>query len=475
VNVKTDFNSEKWFHDINSTETSYMTHKCKTFQHIGVLKVLCVLCLLSLTKTAAAQDPDTAFVPFIVNVKVKAVQGTDTVEINVTANKADTLKLPLGKTTSVRYKTSQNGQQGSAGVIINNNRGKISLNLPVQGYKSADISLYSVNGKRVLRGKASASEAGKSISRPNLVAGVYLLTVKGGDGQSFSNRVTHRGGSFSIGVSFGGNENAVNSLSTMAVSAFSESDAWGIKISANGYADSVYQIVPSAGVNPLQAITLSIVESQCGETGHGHFNSGISYGCFTDTRAGANNQSYRTVVIGGKTWFAENLNYAGESNNVGVCYLNSADSCAKYGRLYTWTEAMKLFQHFQNTLWNGSDVNHQGVCPVGWRLPNDNDWNDLMTAVGGSSTAGSKLKSQTGWRSYSGISSTDEFGFSALPGGYGNGGGNFINAGNRGFWWSATEDDARDARYRIMHYDYDNVIGFYNYKNYQHSLRCLSD
>ena len=452
-----------------------MTHKCKTSQHIDVLKVLCVLCLLTLTKTADAQDPDTAFVPFIVNVnaKVKAVQGTDSVEISVTANKADTLKIPLGKTTSVRYKTSQNGQQGSAGVIINNNRGKISLNLPVQGYKSADISLYSVNGKRVLRGKASASEAGKSISRPNLVAGVYLLAVKGGDGQSFSSRVTHRGGSFSINVGFAsGSESGLNGLPIRAVSAFLEVEDWGITVSAEGYLDSAYQLSFVMGENPaVQSITLMV--NQCSETGHGHFNSGIRYGCFTDTRPGANNQSYRTVVIGGKTWFAENLNYAGSNNDIGVCYLNRADSCAKYGRLYKWHEAMAIGSEYESTLWGGSDVAHQGVCPVGWRLPNDNDWNNLMTAVGGSSTAVTRLKSTSGWNTSSGyIAGTDEFGFSALPGGFGVGGGNFGGARNDGVWWNATENGASYARRWGMSYDYGNV-SWDDAKFNQYSLRCL--
>lgn len=47
---------------------------------------------------------------------------------------------------------------------------------------TAGISLYSLNGKRVLRTKADASKGAKNISSPNLVAGVYLLSVKGVNG-----------------------------------------------------------------------------------------------------------------------------------------------------------------------------------------------------------------------------------------------------------------------------------------------------
>jgi len=215
-------------------------------------------------------------------------------------------------------------------------------------------------------------------------------------------------------------------------------------------------------------------------------DSHINYGSFTDTRAGANNQSYRTVVIGGKTWFAENLNFAGSSGDIGVCYLNSPDSCAKYGRLYRWHEAMDISSTYETTLWGGIDVNHQGVCPAGWRLPNNNDWDDLMIAVGGVrenygsygwwNGASTKLKSRT-WDTCSGcIPGTDEFGFSALPGGLRDLGGGFNGStGTFGGWWSATEDGASYAWDWSMNHVNDDV-GFQSYpKTGQFSARCVRD
>ena len=424
-----------------------MTHKYKTSQHVGVLNVLGVLCVLAFNANAIAQDPDTAFVPFIVNVnaKVKAVQGTDSVEISVTANEADTLKIPLGKTSSVRYKTSQNGQQGSAGVIINNNRGKILLNLPVQGYKSADISLYSVNGKRVLRGKASASETVKSISRPNLVAGVYLLAVKGGDGQSFSNRVTHRGGSFSINVGFAsGSESGLNGLPIRAVSEFSEVGDWEITVSTDEYKDAVYKFSPTKGDNPLQNVKLS---------GGSHFDSDVAYGSFTDTRGGII-QSYRTVKIEDLTWMAENLNL---NTLDSWCYDDVFSNCNIYGRMYTWDAAMS-------------------ACPSGWLLPTREDWNNLVLAVG--DNAGTKLKSETGYNpnEYVNGNGTDEFGFSALPGGYLTEENHFFDhVGNWGYWWSATELGSDYAYKRVMGFSIDSVDEYWNFKEFAFSVRCVKD
>jgi uncharacterized protein (TIGR02145 family)/uncharacterized repeat protein (TIGR02543 family) len=149
---------------------------------------------------------------------------------------------------------------------------------------------------------------------------------------------------------------------------------------------------------------------------------------------------YRTVAIGTQVWMAENLDYNVEGSK---CYNNSADSCAKYGRLYNWGTAMGLEGSYYGTVWGGSDVNHRGVCPVGWHIPSDAEWSTLVSYVGGSSTAGTKLKATSGWyNAYSYSNGTDDYGFSALPGGYGGSGGNFLTAGYLGLWWSSTENVA---------------------------------
>jgi len=150
----------------------------------------------------------------------------------------------------------------------------------------------------------------------------------------------------------------------------------------------------------------------------------------------------------------KNLNI--ETASGSYCYNYSLDSCAKYGRLYTW-EAAKM------------------ACPSGWHLPDTSDWRKLVAAAGGQSTAGSKLKTTSGWYEYSGISSTDESGFSALPGGNRYSDGRFSNAGYNGFWWTATEYNSGNAYYRFMNYDNDRVGEDNNYKSYGLSVRCVKD
>ena len=168
---------------------------------------------------------------------------------------------------------------------------------------------------------------------------------------------------------------------------------------------------------------------------------------FTDKR---DRKVYKIVRIGSQVWFAENLNY----DTIGsVCYDNKAENCAKYGRLYDWNTAMK-------------------ACPVGTHLPTDKEWTTLVDYAGGDSTAGTKLKSSTGWRDNG--NGTNDYGFSSLPSGFGDDGG-FYGTDLNGNWWSATEGNGRDAWGRSMGYNYGNVGRGYDSETTLSSVRCVQD
>jgi len=201
----------------------------------------------------------------------------------------------------------------------------------------------------------------------------------------------------------------------------------------------------------------------------------VSYGEMTDERDG---QTYKMVKIGTQTWMAENLNYADSIAMPNLkgnswCYENSADSCAKYGRLYTWTGAMNISSIYQS----GSadtviSTPQQGACPSGWHIPTDAEWTILENVVGGEETAGTYLKTTDGW--YDDGNGTDTYGFSALPGGlyYGS---DFSDVGVYGLWWTATEYSSTDAYFRYMYYDITIVYTLTYTKMYGRSLRCLKD
>ena len=188
---------------------------------------------------------------------------------------------------------------------------------------------------------------------------------------------------------------------------------------------------------------------------------------FTDERDGT---VYKKVTIGEQTWMAENLNYDAGVNggDNGRCYKYSADSCAKYGRLYNWSTAMG---GTVSSSANPSGI--QGVCPAGWHLPSDAEWTQLTDFVGDESTAGKKLKSTSGWNDDRYGSGTDDYGFSALPGGAFSIG-LFTGSGDIGTWWSATEYElnADNAFVRWLDEDMLNVDRI---KILELSVRCVQD
>ena len=143
-------------------------------------------------------------------------------------------------------------------------------------------------------------------------------------------------------------------------------------------------------------------------------------------------QLYRVVTIGEQTWMAENLNYKTENSWCGGGNGENEGDCSKYGRLYTWAAAVGKSEDecgYGKTCGLSGKV--RGVCPEGWHLPDNTEWNKLFIAVGGQSIAGKKLKSQSGWKDYGGTSGngTDAYGFSAFPAGDRYGNGDFSNEG----------------------------------------------
>ena len=193
-------------------------------------------------------------------------------------------------------------------------------------------------------------------------------------------------------------------------------------------------------------------------------NPNIVYG----TSVTYGGETYKTVVIGSQTWFQRNLNVFAEGSR---CYKDEPANCVTYGRLYDWQTAMTL-------------------CPSGWRLPSNADWDKLFHHVDGTSgtespykspTAGRYLRATSGWNMCGKGSSytykcEDTFGFSALPGGYFSE--EFGSVGSSGYWWSSSEYIEVDHYpYRVkMRYD-DEKISFSDRDPQQEmlSIRCVKN
>jgi uncharacterized protein (TIGR02145 family) len=208
--------------------------------------------------------------------------------------------------------------------------------------------------------------------------------------------------------------------------------------------------------------------------------------------------NYRTVQIGNQKWMAENLNYNvssskcyGEGGQVQVGYDEETDTktfttlsnaevqanCDKYGRLYDWATAMDWPSNCNETSCT-SQTKHRGICPSGWHIPSNADWETLIdyieTQKSCTDCAGRYLKATKGWSDNG--NGTDAFDFAALPGGLGDSDGDyFLSVGNYGIWWSTTEGSASYAYFRGVGYSYEGVKYDDDFKDRLFSVRCLQD
>ena len=234
---------------------------------IGSLKKIAVkvpFLALVFTANAFSQETETAYVPFVVNADAVVTAlppdsyvGATTVQIAARADKVDTLIIPLQEQdiASISHRPQR---RANAPLTVRYSRGNISLKLHPQSYGNAEISLFTVNGKRIMRYTASASKTdGANISIINIAAGVYLLSVKGANGNSFAGRITHHSGNLNINTAFGNETFSLGDENALYAAAATGYGTWTITVGgAAGYRDTAYPFIPIAGLNPLQNIIL---------------------------------------------------------------------------------------------------------------------------------------------------------------------------------------------------------------------------
>jgi uncharacterized protein (TIGR02145 family) len=170
---------------------------------------------------------------------------------------------------------------------------------------------------------------------------------------------------------------------------------------------------------------------------------------FIDARDG---KAYKYVIIGDQTWMAENLRY--ETSNT-KCYGNKLDNCEIFGILYDWNAA-------------------NAACPLNWHLPSDAEWYTLISFAGTSGNAAIKLKANSELWAYD--KGTDDFGFTALPGGYYRYGGYFFMHKNEvaGFWSATAGSVNGSAHFHYLHEYRTGLDGFYIYDSWVNVL-CIKD
>lgn len=187
------------------------------------------------------------------------------------------------------------------------------------------------------------------------------------------------------------------------------------------------------------------------------------------TRGKASNpaRTLKTTTVGTQQWMAENLNVstfrsgdpipeakttadwlaAYRSESPAWCYYNNDPTNGeKFGKLYNWYA-----------------VNDpRGLCPTGWHIPTDQEWQSLVTAYGGMSAAFDKLKKADGFAARAAGARWFKDA-------------SFNHMGVITFWWSASKNDKWNAWYHAMHFGLRQVGRDNGGMNTGHSVRCMKD
>ena len=244
------------------------------------------------------------------------------------------------------------------------------------------------------------------------------------------------------------------------------------------YIGSNAYIVPGISAANNAGGQTGITAHTCGATNV--HNPAKTYGTMTDQQGNV----YRTIVIGNQEWMAENLKTSIYRNGESIA--NVSDSAQWSGitsGAWCFYKNDNQYECPYGKLYNGfSVVDSRNLCPSGWHLPSNNEWDVLKSYVGGGNNSGLNLMSDNiSYWEFLGTSNANSSGFSALPSlmrwsvGYFP---DFIDLDFHSFYWSATQLGKNTLSTHAIS-GWDSILGFTgSYSspaNYGYSIRCLRD
>lgn len=219
-------------------------------------------------------------------------------------------------------------------------------------------------------------------------------------------------------------------------------------------------------------------------------SSGTTYGqelSFMTPVTDIEGNMYKTVIIGTDVWMAENLKVTKLNDNTEITYAPEAvDWIVLTGAGYCWYGNDPDYNKpLYGALYNWYAASTANLCPTGWHVPTDLEYNALEVALGlpqadvdiwgwRGTDHGSKMKSTTGWNA--GENGTNTSGFTALPGGYRfYSDGTYQGQNSYEYWWTATEHDADRGWYRRLDGNNAAVYKASTDKRAGKAIRCVKD
>ena len=209
-------------------------------------------------------------------------------------------------------------------------------------------------------------------------------------------------------------------------------------------------------------------------------SAGTSYGNVISFKTFAvmdiDGNGYTSVTIGTQVWLVENLSTTRYNDGTPVPLVtdNTAWSLLTTPG-YSWYNNDISYKNLYGALYNWYAVNTGKLAPAGWHVPTNEESTILMLFLG-EPNAGGKLKEAgtNHWESPN-TGATNEYGFTALPGGKRMFSGVFYSFGSSCYFWNFDELNSTYAWNRSILNIYPGLYNGNIDKTYGFSVRCVKD
>jgi uncharacterized protein (TIGR02145 family) len=259
------------------------------------------------------------------------------------------------------------------------------------------------------------------------------------------------------------------------------------------YSNTLQNLTPSTAYYVRAYATNSVGTSYGNEVSF-TTSSIPSFTCGTSTISDVDNNSYNTLQIGTQCWTQSNLKVSKYRNGDNIpTGLNNNDWHSTTSGAYAIYNNDPANNSLYGKLYNHYSVtDSRGLCPTGWHVPSDGEWNVLVkyldpnadttycTFCGHNSTAGGIMKSTAmqptpgGWNSPN-AGATNSSGFTALPGGWRSDVIGFGYMSIEGCWGSSSVSSGLYVGLRFLSANGSDIHRVDHYRTFGFSVRCLKD
>jgi uncharacterized protein (TIGR02145 family) len=220
----------------------------------------------------------------------------------------------------------------------------------------------------------------------------------------------------------------------------------------------------------------------------------VNYGCSNDDESEVltdkDGNEYKTKTFGTTIWMTENLKTTRFNDGSQIELHPNEETWFSLSRpVYCWyTNDETNHKASYGALYNWYAVTSGKLCPVGWHVPTEEEWQALEMFLGMSDTEAS---APFGWRgeadniggkmkeaglvhwSAPNKGATNESEFGALPGGARNLYGIYEYVNDYGYWWTSTDADNSNGIARSISYNLTSIYKSHYFKQSGFSVRCV--